>query len=157
LLVSLLLILTACATPHSRGNPDTALYIVKVEPGVSYDDVVSSLKVAAEGKNFVSPDVYPLGEHLQQRGQALQGKLEVRSYCNLGLGAEVFKDYPEFAAFAPCRIAIYEKNGALYMALDRPTYALHALGDVPPNVRAAVEEIEKTLIWIMDKARKGDI
>ncbi|MDR2875553.1 MAG: DUF302 domain-containing protein [Methylobacillus sp.] len=157
LLASLLLILTACAAPHPRDNQESALYIVKVEQGVSYDDVVTSLKVAAEGKNFVSPGVYPLGEHLQQRGQQLQGRLEVRSYCNLGLGAEVFKDYPEFAAFAPCRIAIYEKNGALYMALDRPTRAVNALGKVPQHVRDAAEEIEKTLIWMMEKARKGDI
>ena len=138
-------------------NPDSALYIVKVEPGVTYDDVVTSLKVAAEGKNFVSPAVFPIGEHIRQRGQPLQGILEVRTYCSLGIGAEVFKDYPEFAAFAPCRIAIYEKKGALYMALDRPTYALRHLGEVTPPVRAAIQEIEDTLIWMMDKARKGDI
>lgn len=138
-------------------NPESALYIVKAEPGVTYDDVVTSLKVAAEGKNFVSPAVFPIGEHIRQRGQELQGVLEVRTYCSLSIGAEVLKDYPEFAAFAPCRIAIYEKKGALYMALDRPTYALRHLGEVPAHVRDAAQELENTLIWMMDKARKGDI
>lgn len=153
----LFVVVCAVAGPMPPVNPDSALYIVKVEPGVSYDDVVTSLKVAAEGKNFVSPAVFPIGEHIRQRGQEVQGVLEVRTYCSLTIGAEVLRDYPEFAAFAPCRIAIYEKQGALYMALDRPTYALRHLGEVNQQARDAAKEIEDTLIWMMDKARKGDI
>lgn len=157
LLTGLLFALSALSAPMPAIDPDNALYIVPVEPGVSYDDVLTSLKVAAEGKNFVSPATFPIGEHLQQRGQPLQGRLEVRTYCSLGLGAEILRDYPEFAAFAPCRIAVYEKQGAIYMALDRPTYALRHLKDVNPKARAAAQEIENTLIWMMDKARKGEI
>jgi len=66
-------------------------------------------------------------------------------------------EYPEFAAFAPCRIAIYEKQGMLYLALDRPTYALRHLGKVNQHARDAAQELEQTLIWMMDKARKGEI
>jgi uncharacterized protein (DUF302 family) len=156
-LAGLLLACSALAGPMPPVNPDSALYIVPVESGVTYDDVVTSLKVAAEGKNFVSPAVFPIGEHIRQRGQELQGILEVRTYCSLSIGAEVLRDYPEFAAFAPCRIAIYEKQGALFMALDRPTYALRHLGEVHQKARDAAKEIEDTLIWMMDKARKGDI
>lgn len=156
-IAGVLLVSCAVAGPMPPVNPESALYIVKVEPGVTYDDVVTSLKVAAEGKNFVSPAVFPIGEHIRQRGQELQGILEVRTYCSLSIGAEVLRDYPEFAAFAPCRIAIYEKLGGLYMALDRPTYALRHLGEVNQQARDAAKEIEDTLIWMMDKARKGDI
>jgi uncharacterized protein (DUF302 family) len=145
------------AAPLPPVNKDTALYIVPVEPGVTYDDVVTSLKIAAEGKNFVNPANFPIGEHIRQRGQDAPAVLEVRTYCSLGIGAEIFKEYPEFAAFAPCRIAIYEKKGQLYMALDRPTYDLRYLGDVSPAAQKAAQEVEDTLIWMMDKARKGDI
>lgn len=155
--VMLLLATNLSAAPLPPINPDSALYIVPVEPGVTYDDVVTSLQVAAEGKNFVSPATFPIGKHIRERGIPLQGVLEVRTYCSLGIGAEVLQDYPEFAAFAPCRIAIYEKQGALYMALDRPTYALRYLGEVNERARAAAQKIEDTLIWMMDKARKGEI
>lgn len=157
MLGGMLLALSAFADPMPPINPDSALYIVKVEPGVSYEDVVTSLKVAAEGKNFVSPATFPIGEHIRQRGIPLEGVLEVRTYCSLGIGAEVLLDYPEFAAFAPCRIAIYEKKGALYMALDRPTYALRHIENANQHARNAAKEIEDTLIWMMDKARKGEI
>jgi uncharacterized protein (DUF302 family) len=148
---------TAHAGPLPPVNPDNALYIVKVEPGVGYDDVVTSLKSAAEGKNFVSPATFPIGEHIRQRGLPLQGVLEVRTYCSLGIGAEVLLDHPEFAAFAPCRIAIYEKKGQLYMALDRPTYALRHVEGITQRTRDAAQQMEETLIWMMDKARKGEI
>jgi len=149
--------LPATADPMPPVNPDNALYIVKVEPGVSYEDVVTSLKSAAESKNFVSPATFPIGEHIKQRGLPLQGVLEVRTYCSLGIGAEILLEYPEFAAFAPCRIAIYEKKGALYLALDRPTYALRHVENINQQARDAAQQMEDTLIWMLDKARKGDI
>jgi uncharacterized protein (DUF302 family) len=138
-------------------DPETPIYTVKVEPGVRYDDVVISLKVAAEGKNFVSPAVFPIGEHIRQRGIPLQGVLEVRTYCSLGIGAEILMESPEFAVFAPCRIAIYEKQGQLYLSLDRPTYALRYIKGYSNRAAQAARQIEDTLIWMMDKARKGEI
>lgn len=148
---------SAFAEPMPPIDPETPLYVVKVEPGVSHADVVDSLKSAAEGKNFVSPATFPIGEHIRQRGLPLQGVLEVRSYCSLGIGAEILMESPEFAVFAPCRIAIYEKQGQLYLALDRPTYALRHIKGHSEKAAQATKQIEETLIWMMDKARKGEI
>ena len=121
LLASLLLPITGMASSMPDAVEDSAIYEVPVTPGVSYEDVVLSLKVLAEGKNFVNPANFPLGEHLKARGQDPGGPLEVHAICNLSLGAEIMLDHPEFAVFAPCRIAIYQKQGQLYLGLDRPT------------------------------------
>lgn len=160
--VAILILLLAAsfwghADPMPPVDPTTPIYTVKVEPGVTYDDVVTSMKVAAEGKNFVSPATFPIGQHIKERGLPLQGIIEVRSYCSLGIGAEILMESPEFAVFAPCRIAIYEKAGQLYLSLDRPTYALNHIKNHSRKAAAAAQEMEDTLIWIMDKARKGDI
>ena len=138
-------------------DPDTAIYQVPVEPGVSYQDVVDSLKVVSEGKNFVNPANFPIGDHMKQRGLDPNGPLEVRAFCNLGLGAEIMLDHPEFVVFAPCRIAIYQKQGQLYLALDRPTFDLKSIKNPTERARKAAQELEDTLIQIIDKARKGDI
>src|SRR5689334_22723946 len=84
------------ASPMPLIDPTIALYEVPVEPGVSYDDVVESLKVTAEGKNFVNPANFPLGEHMKKRDQAPEGPLEVHAFCNLSIGAEIMLDHPEF-------------------------------------------------------------
>jgi uncharacterized protein (DUF302 family) len=147
----------ACATsPMPPIDPSTAIYEVPVEPGVSYEQVVESLKTNAEGENFVNPANFPIGEHLKQRGIIPEGPLEVRAFCNLGLGGEIMLDHPEFVVFAPCRIAIYQKNGKLYLGLDRPTYDLKSIRNPTMRARKAAQELEDVLIRIMEKSRKGE-
>lgn len=145
------------AAPLPAIDPTTAVYEVPVEHGVSYQDVVDSLKVVSEGKNFVNPANFPIGDHMKLRGLDPNGPLEVRAFCNLGLGAEIMLDHPEFVVFAPCRIAIYQKQGQLYLGLDRPTFDLQSIKNPTERAKKAAKELEDTLIQIIDKARKGDI
>jgi uncharacterized protein (DUF302 family) len=153
-----LLGLNACAaTPMPPIDTNSAIYRVPVEPGVTYDDVVTSLKVISEGMNFVNPANFPIGDHIKQRGQPIEGVLEVRAFCNLSMGAEIFLDHPEFVVFAPCRIGLYEQKGQLYLAIDRPTYDLKSIKNPTPRAQKAAKALEETLIKIIEKARKGDI
>jgi len=144
----------ASGTP--KAVEDSAIYEVAVAPGVSYEDVVLSLKALAEGKNFVNPANFPLGEHLKARGQDPGGPLEVHAVCNLSLGAEIMLDHPEFAVFAPCRIAIYQKQGQLYLGLDRPTYDLKSIRNPTARAQKAAQTLEDALIDIMQKASRGE-
>jgi uncharacterized protein (DUF302 family) len=155
--IALSLATAACATnampPVDHGS---AIYEVPVEPGVSYEDVVENLRINAEGENFVNPANFPIGEHMKLRGIDPGGPLEVRAFCNLGLGAEIMLDHPEFVVFAPCRIAIYQKQGRLYLGLDRPTFDLKSIKSPTERAKKAAQELEDVLIGIMEKARKGD-
>ncbi len=141
-------------------NPDSAIYELPVNEGLSYQDLVESLKSLAEGMNFVNPGNFPIGEHLKQREIDPQGVIEVRSYCNLSLGTEILLDHPEFLVFAPCRIAIYEKMESgkkrLYIALDRPTYDLKSIKNPTERAKKSAQMLETALLELMDRARKGD-
>ena len=145
------------ASPMPPVDPDAAIYQVPVEPGVSYEDVITSLKVTAEGENFVSPANFPIAEHMKKRGLAPEGPLEAHAFCNLGLGAEIMLDHPEFVVFVPCTIAIFQKQGQLYLAMDRPTYDLKSIKNPTERAQKAAQELEDSLIEIMDKARRGEI
>jgi hypothetical protein len=68
------------AKPLPPIDYNKAIYAVPVEPNVSYDDVMTSLKVISEGMNFVNPANFPIGEHMKLRGQAPEGVLEVRAF-----------------------------------------------------------------------------
>ncbi|HEY9277756.1 MAG TPA: DUF302 domain-containing protein [Methylotenera sp.] len=142
-------------------DPDTAIYELPVNEGVSYQDVVDSLKSLSEGLNFVNPANFPIGEHMKLRGVDPQGIKEVRSFCNLSMGTEIILDHPEFLVFAPCRIAIYEKPDAnnklkLYIAMDRPTYDLKSIKNPTERARISAQGLETVMLEIMDRARKGD-
>lgn len=142
-------------------DPSTAIYELPVSEGVSYQDVIDSLKSLSEGLNFVNPANFPIGEHMKLRGVDPQGMKDVRSFCNLSMGTEIILDHPEFLVFAPCRIAIYEKPDAnnklkLYIAMDRPTYDLKSIKNPTERARKSAQELETVLLEIMDRARKGD-
>lgn len=157
------------AAPHVRvvghGMPDVdldnAIYEVPVKPGVSYQDLVDSLKSVSEGMNFVNPANFPIADHMKQRGLDPQGVKEVRTFCNLSMGTEIMLDHPEFLVFAPCRLAIYEKPDAsgqlhLYLGLDRPTHDLKNIKQPTARAQAAAQQLEDALITLMERARRGD-
>ena len=141
---------------------NNAIYEVQVADGVSYQDVIDSLKSLSEGMNFVNPANFPIGDHMKLRGVDPQGIKEVHSFCNLSMGTEIILDHPEFLVFAPCRIALYEKPDLnkklkLFIGLARPTVDLKNIKN--PTVRAikSAQQLEDALIQLVDKARKGDI
>ncbi|MEQ1599816.1 MAG: DUF302 domain-containing protein [Methylotenera sp.] len=143
-------------------NQNSAIYEVQVNDGVSYQDVIDSLKSVSEGMNFVNPANFPIGDHIKLRGIDPQGIKEVHSFCNLTMGTDIFLDHPEFLVFAPCRIALYEKPDAnkknkLFIGLARPSYDLKSIKNPTERAKKSAQELEDALIKLMDKARRGDI
>ncbi len=143
-------------------DKNSAIYEVAVNDGVSYQDVVDSLKSLSEGMNFVNPANFPIGEHMKLRGVDPQGVKEVHSFCNLSMGTEIILDHPEFLVFAPCRIALYEKLDAnkkskLFIGLARPTFDLKSIKNPTARAVKSAQQLEDALILLVDKARKGDI
>ena len=139
-----------------------AIYEVAVDDGVSYQDVVDSLKSLSEGMNFVNPANFPIGEHMRLRGIDPQGVKEVHSFCNLSMGTEIILDHPEFLVYAPCRIALYEKldtnkKTKLFIGLARPTFDLKNIKNPTERALKSAQQLEEALILLVDKARKGDI
>ncbi len=143
-------------------DPTSAVYEVPVNEGVSYQDVVDSLKSVSEGMNFVNPANFPIGDHIKLRGIDPQGVKEVHALCNLTMGTDIMLDHPEFLVFAPCRIALYEKPNAnkklkLFLGLDRPTFDLKSIKNPTERAKKSAQELEDALILLMSKARKGDL
>jgi uncharacterized protein (DUF302 family) len=176
--ISLVLMLAACASPSLQPNSkaaagdmpkdvpkvdlNSAIYEVAVNDGVSYQDVVDSLKSVSEGMNFVNPANFPIGDHIKLRGIDPQGVKVVHSFCNLTMGTDIFLDHPEFLVFAPCRVAIYEKPDAnkklkLFIGLARPTYDLKSIKNPTERAQKSAQQLEDALILLVSKARKGDL
>ena len=140
----------------------SAVYEVPVADGVSYQDVIDSLKTLSEGMNFVNPANFPIGDHIKARGIDPQGIKEVHSFCNLSMGTEIILDHPEFLVFAPCRLALYEKLDInkklkLFIGLDRPTFDLQSIKNPTERAKKSAQQLEDALILLISKARKGEI
>lgn len=163
-------VLSACAsvkpaqtaTERNNANLYNAIYEVQVKDGVSYQDVIESLKSVSEGMNFVNPANFPIGDHIKARGLDPQGIKEVHSFCNLSMGTDIFLDHPEFLVFAPCRVALYEKLDTtkklhLFIGLARPTIDLKSIKNPTLRAQKAAQQLEDALILLVTKASKGEI
>lgn len=84
-------------------------YKIKAKPGLSFDDVVESLKLRANQLNFKH-----VSENLMWKDfQAVLGdkdapRIEVHSFCDIAVARHLLKISPEFLVFLPCRIAVME-------------------------------------------------
>jgi uncharacterized protein (DUF302 family) len=166
-LIFLAMLMSSCSTlkmelpQESSFDSASGIYEVAVKNGVSHQEVVDSLKTIAEGMNFVNPANFPIGEHMQQRGVDPQGIKEVYSYCNLSMGTEIILDHPEFLVFAPCRIAVYEKNDVantrkLFIGLARPTHDLKNIKNPTKRALESAQTLEDSLIELVNRASEGD-
>ena len=167
-LISLTLLLMQAAIANAADytmppiDPNSAIYEVPVKDGLSYQEVVDSLKSVSQGMNFVSPATFNIAEQMKKRDIDPQGIKEVHAICNLSLGTEIMLDHPEFIVFSPCRVALYEKPDShqklhLYLAIDRPTFDLKSIKNPTARAKKSAQELEDSLIQLIEKARRGDI
>jgi uncharacterized protein (DUF302 family) len=152
----------AAKASANKTDANSAIYEVQVADGVSYQDVLDSLKSVSEGMNFVNPANFPIGDHIKLRGIDPQGIKVVHSFCNLTMGTDIFLDHPEFLVFAPCRIAIYEKPVSdkklkLFIGLALPSYDLKSIKNPTERAQKAAQQLDEALITLLNKASKGDI
>ncbi len=143
-------------TPTTQSMPNglppidlsSAIYELPVKDGVSYQDVIDSLKSVSEGMNFVNPANFPIAENMKKRDIDPQGIKEVHSFCNLSLGTDIMLDHEKPDA---------SKKLRLFLALDRPTFDLKSIKNPTPRAQKSAQELEDALIKLMVAASRGDI
>lgn len=143
---------------YVRGMPPTLrnspLYVVDVKKGVTPADIKIGIETAAEGENMNLVGTLNVEEGLKARGVKTNKPYMIYEVCNLVLGAPILKTTPEFGAFAPCKIILFEQHGRLKLLTYLPTYALRYF---PPNARSAkvARKLDILIIHIMKRAASG--
>ncbi len=129
---------------------------VKIDPDVSTEDVIESMKSIATDANMLQ-----VGDSKMQINSSIKdgGKRYIRilHYCSPAI-AQQFIDYTEaFGAFMPCRILIVEDDNGdrwLYtMAMELMLFGGHTL---PPEMMKKAEHVRDTMYNMMDLGAKGD-
>ena len=136
-------------------DPNSPLYEVDVNKGVSIDDARQGLEMAAQDRNMNVVNKLDIQAGMKSRGLEAKDPYVIFEVCNLGLGAEIMKAAPEFGAFAPCKVILFQHEGQLKLLTYRPTYALKYLKSVPPQTHQVAARIESDILYIMSKAKDG--
>ncbi len=127
----------------------------KVQPGVSFDDAVASLKLRANKHNFKFVGHSPLSKDVEATTGKPSPRVEVFNFCDSMVARRMLDYAPELIAFLPCRIAILEdaKKDFWVVTLDwdiawmqfskNPNNMDEALMKEAAKVRAIIDDMMK--------------
>ena len=135
----------------------------KAKAGLSFDDVVDSMKLRANQLNFKLVGHSPMWKDIQVvLGDTEAPRMEVFHYCDIAAGREVMKYAPESIVFLPCRIAVMEDadKNIWVLTLDWNTAWLDSISGkmgAPSELMKFATDIRDKMDNIMRAAANGDL
>jgi len=135
----------------------------KAKEGLSFDDVVESMKLRANQQNFKLVGHSPMWKDIQAvLGDTTAPRMEVFHYCDIAAGREVLKYAPESLIFLPCRIGIMEDadKNIWVMTLDWDTAWIDSISGkmgAPDALVKSAADIRDKMDTIMKAAAAGDL
>jgi uncharacterized protein (DUF302 family) len=126
------------------------LYVTESRKAI--DDAAKNLEAAVTRHKFGVLGTHDLKETMARKGVAFARECRVFEVCNPHQAKRVLETNLEISTALPCRISIYEEGGATKLATIKPTalIALYASSEL----RGVAEEVERTLVAIMDEAAR---
>ncbi len=133
----------------------------KAAKGLSFDDVVESLKTKGNELNMKFVGVSTPWKIIRDIYDKNYPRVEIFSFCDLATLARILEYSPEFIVFIPCKIAVMEdRNGDIWLVtLDWDVRWM----DTSPNPNRISDDLRKRAISIrtrleqmMEAAATGD-
>lgn len=157
-LVALLLSLQS-APLWAKGS---ALVVTAVKYEVTLDAkflaVREMLVSALEARNYAVINQLNVQEGLASRGIEAH-PLWLIEFCNLTKAYSITHDVPDFEMFAPCRLALFEKEGKTTVMVQRPAHVLSILAKNPKlsrEGRASLEQLDRDLKAMLTELASGE-
>jgi uncharacterized protein (DUF302 family) len=140
------------------GDPGVAMmWEVPVEPGLSTDDVVESLKSLATSDNLLFVGESPFYKQVQAITGEPYRYVNFLSFCDAQVGRMMLEYRDHYSGFMPCRIALVEDaegNLRLYsMNLD---LMIHGGQPLPPELKSEAIRVRDSIRAIMQGAAAGE-
>ncbi|MDT3705717.1 MAG: DUF302 domain-containing protein [Thiobacillus sp.] len=157
--LALAAVLTLLSAPLWASDPAIVATSVKYE--VTLDDklpaVQDMLISALEARNYAVINQLDVQEGLTSRGIEAH-PLRLIEFCNLTKAYRITRHVPDFEMFAPCRLALFEKDGKTTVMVQRPAHVLSILASNPAlsgEGKAALEEFDRDLKAILTELASG--
>lgn len=118
--------------------------------GLGVDEAAERLTEALKERKFGVLHVHNLKQTLNSKGVPFATECRVMDVCNPQQAAKVLSDDIDLNMALPCRISVYEKDGATRIGMLSPREMLRELSE-SPALRGVAEEVEKTLIAAIEE------
>lgn len=136
----------------------------KVAEGVSFDDVVESMKLRANQVNLKLVGHSPMIKDIQAvLGDTSTPRMEVFHFCDIEAGREIMMLVPESIVYLPCRIAVMEdaQKNIWVLTLDWDTAWLDGMDSegmgLSPEMKVLAKKIHDNMDNVMRAGANGDL
>lgn len=117
-----------------------------------YEEVLASVKTAAQKQGFRVSNVHDIAASLRKDGINRESYATVE-VCNSKIAANVLNAQPLLGSVMPCRIAVFQKGNETTVSMIRPS-VLMKLFPGNPEVKKDAQEVEKSMEAIVDEATR---
>jgi len=160
----ILFLLLVFAIPPALAAPPALAYTnmkvqvarVQVQPGVSFDDAVESLKLRTNQHNLKQVGSSPLYKEIEALTGKPSKRMEIFSFCDGLVAQQMIAADPLMISFMPCRISIVEdERGKLWVISMMMDNAM--IRALPAAIRKNAERIMAAMKDSMLAASNGDL
>jgi len=138
-------------------SADATVWKVKVEDGLSAEEVEQTMKFVANEHNIKDVGELPLYKEIEAMSGQKSRFLKIYMFCN-ALTALKMLDYSDaFSAYLPCRVAMVEdKDGQLWLYSLNMDMMIHGGETLPPDLKEAAEGVKEIILDIMNRGATGE-
>ena len=141
-----------------KGNAvEATIWKRKIADGVSFDDAIESMKIAANEHNIKNVGELPLYKEVEALSGAPYRRAQIFMFCN-ALTAAKMMDYKDaYSAYLPCRVALVEdKQGQGWLYSLNMDLMIHGGEPLPSELKEEALNVKKIILDIMDRGASGD-
>ncbi len=128
---------------------------IPLEPGISLDQAVESMKIRANSLNMKLVAELPLSKQVEAMGQKSR-RMEIFQFCDPLTAKKMVEHNVDFAAYLPCRISLVEdakgQGWLVMMKLD----PLIEGGNLSGELKQEAIKVRDTLNDIMQAGVRGE-
>lgn len=136
-------------------NQDNDSVLIKVPTEKSVAEAAAALQAAVAANNFGVMQVHNLQETMNKKGVQFSRECLIYEVCQPQQSKKVLDEDMSISTALPCRISIFKEGRQTILATLKPTILL-AMFNIP-QLKNVAQEVETTLIKIMQEAAKASI
>ena len=131
-------------------NKMIEMFTYEIASKLSIEEIKEKVPAACEQNKFAVLQTYVYHDIVASKGFPIDRKVYIYEICQAKTAAAMLTDFPHFAIFMPCKLAIYENNGETIISTMNMEIMLNAV-DSNPELFKEASAMFKTLQSLMDE------
>lgn len=132
------------------------VFKLPVAEDVSIQEAIASMKLRANKLNIKLVSRLPFSKEIQARTGEPYPYLEIFLFCDAGIAARLLSFDPDFVAYMPCSIALYEDpEGQAWLSTMNLDMLIYGGPAMDPGLREQVVQLRDGMLEVMAAGAAG--